>query len=142
TPPSISIDDVTAAEGNAGTTSFTFTATLSVASGKTVTVNFATADGTATVADSDYVSTSGTLTFAPGVTSQTVTVTINGDTKSEGNETFFVNLAGPANSSILDGQGLGTISNDDATPTISIDDVTLAEGNAGTTSFTFTATLS
>ena len=63
---SLSIDDVSVTEGNAGTTIATFTVTLSPISGQTVTVDFATADGTATTADNDYVATSGTLTFTPG----------------------------------------------------------------------------
>ena len=81
-----------------------------------MTVDYATADGTATTADGDYVAASGTLTFAPGVTTQTVTVTVNGDAKFEANETFVVNLTGPVNATILDGQGIGTITNDDGAP--------------------------
>src|SRR5438876_6853139 len=73
---------------------------LSTASFPTITVNYATADGTATVADGDYVAASGTVTFLPGVTSQPVAVTVNGDTKSEPNETFFVNLSNPVNATI------------------------------------------
>ncbi len=108
----LSINDVTLNEGNVGTTSFVFTVSLSAASASTVTVTYATADGTAT-AGSDYTATSGTLTFAPTVTAQTVTVLVTGDTSFEPNETFFVNLASPTNATIADGQGLGTITNDD-----------------------------
>src|SRR5207249_3280659 len=97
---------------------------------------------TATVADNDYVAASGTVTFAPGVTSQPVTVIVNGDTKFEPNETFFVNLSNPVNATISDNQGVGTIVNDDGQPTISISDVSQNEGNSGTTPFTFTVTLS
>jgi hypothetical protein len=140
--PSISIDDVAQSEGNAGTASFTFTVSLSAPSASTVTVDYATADGTATTAGGDYAAKSGTLTFLPGVTSQPVTVSVNGDTTTEGNETFFVNLTNPANASILDNQGLGTINNDDAVPQVSINDVSLSEGNAGTTAFAFNVTLS
>ena len=74
----------------------------------------------------------GTLTFAPGVTTQPVNVTVNGDAKNEANETLTVNLNGPVNATIADGQGIGTIVNDDAVPTLSINDVAVAEGNAGT----------
>jgi hypothetical protein len=77
-----------------------------------VTVNYATANGTAT-AGSDYNATSGTLTFAPGVTTQTITVQVRGDTTPEANETFAVNLSGASNATIADSQGVGTIINND-----------------------------
>ncbi len=136
--PAISIDDVTLAEGNGGPTSFIFTVTLSNPSDQTVTVNFATADDTA-LAGSDYTTNTGTLTFNPGVTTQTVTVLVTGDTVFENAETFFVNLSGPTNATITDNQGLGTVTNDDAAPTISIDDVTVSEAD-GTITFTVTRT--
>src|SRR5207247_644903 len=142
TQPTIVISDVSANEGNAGPTPFVFTVTLSNASSQTVTVQYATADGTATVADTDYIAASGTVTFLPGQTSQPVTVTVNGDTKFEPNETFFVNLTLPTNATISDGQGQGTIVNDDTQPTIAISDVSANEGNAGPTPFVFTVTLS
>jgi len=69
--------------------------TLSAASASTVTVNYATANGTAT-AGSDYQTSSGTVTFTPGQTAQTVLVPVNGDTTVELNETFVVNLSTPA----------------------------------------------
>ena len=141
--PTLSINNVNANEGNAGTTPFVFTATLSAASASTVTVNYATADGAAT-SGSDYVATSGTLTFNPGITTQTITVNVNGDTTVEPNETFVVNLSVPTNATIATAQGTGTIVNDDAAslPTLSINNVNANEGNAGTTPFVFTATLS
>ena len=116
--PALSIDDVSVNEGNSGTTTATFTVSLSAASGQTVTVNYATADGTAT-AGSDYVARSGTLTFAPGVTAQGVAVTVNGDTAVEPNETFSVGLSGASNATIARATGTGTILNDDAVVTIS-----------------------
>ena len=112
--PALSINSVSAAEGNAGTSAFTFTVTLSAASATPVTVQFATADGTAT-AGSDYTAASGTLTFAPGVTSQPVVVNVTGDTMVEGNETFVVNLSNPSGATIAVAQGTGTITNDDST---------------------------
>ena len=112
-PPSLAIGDVTVNEGNSGVTSATFSVTLSAASTQTVTVNYASADGSAKVATKDYVAVSGTLTFAPGQTTRTIVVSITGDTKKEKNETFFVNLSGPSNAIIADGQGRGTITNDD-----------------------------
>ncbi|MBI1929652.1 PD40 domain-containing protein [Candidatus Poribacteria bacterium] len=109
--PALSIDDVTVIEGNSGTVNATFTVTLSVASNEIVTVNYATADGTA-IADSDYVAASGLLTFDPGDTKKTLTVQVKGDTNLEGDETFFVNLSDATNATIVDGQGKGTITND------------------------------
>ncbi|HEX8710071.1 MAG TPA: Calx-beta domain-containing protein, partial [Pyrinomonadaceae bacterium] len=140
---SVSIDNVTVTEGNSGTVAANFTVTLSAASAQTVTVDFTTADGTAT-AGSDYQSNGGTLTFAPGDLTKTVTVLVNGDTLDEANETFFVNLTNAVNANISASQGTGTITDDDATPSLSINDVTVAEGNAGagTTNATFTVTLS
>jgi hypothetical protein len=111
--PSLSINDATVTEGNSGTVNAVFTVTLSAQSGQTVTVNYATANGTAT-APSDYQAQSNTLTFAPGETTKTVTVLVNGDTASETDETFFVNLTGATNASVSDNQGLGTIISDDS----------------------------
>jgi CSLREA domain-containing protein len=143
----IAINDVSQAEGNAGTTNFVFTVTLSQPSSEQITVNFATANSTATT-PSDYVANAGTLTFAPGVTSQMITVTVNGDLTVEANETFLVNLSGIAGNAaavpdptFADNAGQGTITNDD-TATVAINNVSQAEGNAGTTNFVFTVTLS
>jgi VCBS repeat-containing protein len=116
TAPTISINNVSDNEG-ALTTPFNFTVTLSSPTSRTITVNYATANGTATAGIlplliGDYTSTSGTLTFTGGQTSKTVTVSVTGDLLSEPNETFFVNLSG-ANTPIADNQGLGTILNDD-----------------------------
>jgi predicted extracellular nuclease len=112
--PSLSISNTQAVEGDSGTTEFLFTVSLSAASASTVTVDYATADGTAT-SGSDYVAENGTLTIPAGSTSVTFSVTVNGDTTVEPNETFFVNLTNPANATIADAQGTGTISNDDVT---------------------------
>ena len=141
TPPTVSIDDVTVVEGDAGVTNAVFTVTLSAASGQTVTVLATPADGTAT-SPLDYLGVPVVVTFAPGETTQTVTVPINGDTIDETNETFFINLTAPTNATIADAQGLGTITDDDVAPTVSIDDVTVVEGNAGVTNAVFTVTLS
>jgi hypothetical protein len=138
--PSISVKDATITEGNTGTTSASFTVTLSAASSQTVTVQYDTTDGSAS-AGSDYRTASGTLTLAPGQTSQTITVAVIGDRVPEPNETFFVNLSGATNATIADGQGVGTISDDE--PRISISDVSKKEGNGKkTTLFVFTVTLS
>lgn len=111
--PTLSINDVSLAEGNAGQTAFVFTVSLSAAApAGGVSVNYATADGTAT-AGSDYTAASGTLTIPEGSTTATLTVQVNGDTDSEPDETFFVNLSDATGASIGDAQGLGTILNDD-----------------------------
>jgi len=145
-PPTLGINDVTIAEGNAGTSTATFSVNLSAAATAPVTVNYATADATAT-AGSDYVSASGTLSFAVGQSTKTVTVTVNGDTTVEPAEIFAVNLSAPTGATITKAQGVGTITNDDVAPppplpTLSIDDVTGNEGNAGTAVAVFTVTLS
>ena len=145
----ISIDDVTVVEGNNGTTNAVFTVTLLEPNGRPISVGFATANGTAEgTADAglspDYGTTSGVLTFAPGETTKTITVAVLGDTDGfgpESDETFLVNLFGasPFLATITDGQGQGTILNDDEA--LSINDATVLEANNGTTTAVFTATL-
>ncbi|NOT55085.1 MAG: hypothetical protein HOP18_10805, partial [Deltaproteobacteria bacterium] len=136
----LTINDVTRAEGNSGVASFIFTVSLSPASSSPVMVNYATVNGTA-AAGSDYTATSGTLTFNPGETTKTVTVVVAGDSTAELNETFLVNLSGASGASIADGQGRGTILNDDG-PTLRINDIPATEGNVGNKNFVFTVTLS
>jgi hypothetical protein len=117
-PPLLSIDSVSQMEGNAGTTTFIFTVTLSGPSYETITVDFSTADGGAT-AGLDYQATSGTLTFAPGETTKTIVVIVYGDTIDEPEgaagfgEDFFVNLSNAVNGTIDIGQGVGLIEDDD-----------------------------
>jgi len=111
--PTLSINDVSIAEGHSGTSILNFTVTLSATSSLTVTANYATANGTAT-APSDYTAIASTLlTFNPGDTSKTVAVTINGDVSFEPDETFTVNLSNPVNATISKSSGTGTIQNDD-----------------------------
>src|SRR5206468_2867515 len=129
-------------EGNSGTSSATFTVSLSAASPQTVTVAYATADGTAT-AGSDYTATSGTLTFTPGQTTKTVAVPVKGDTADEADETFTVTLSNPTEATLGTTSATATIANDDG-PAISISGPVspVNEGNSGTTSAIFTVTLS
>ncbi|HPW56928.1 MAG TPA: lamin tail domain-containing protein [Thermoanaerobaculaceae bacterium] len=135
--PTLSINDVTLAEGNSGTTTFTFTVSLSAPAGAGgVSFNYATADGTATQPE-DYIQASGTGSIASGTSTTTIDVSVNGDTVEEPDETFFVNITSATGATILDGQGQGTITNDDIVPHLSISDVTAAEGNSGTTNFAF-----
>jgi predicted extracellular nuclease len=119
--PTLNINDVTQAEGNAGTTTFTFTVSLTAAApagGVSFTVN--TADGTTNPANagSDYVAiVNGAGSIPEGATSTTVNVTVIGDTTLEPSETFFVNISGVTGATAGDVQGLGTIQNDEVTLT-------------------------
>jgi predicted extracellular nuclease len=141
----VSINDVSITEGDSGTQILTFTVTRSNDDGA-FTVDYATADNSATVAANDYESANGTLTFAAesGILTQTVSVTINGDIDIELDESFFVNLSNVVNTTgtaiVTDAQGVGTITTDDFPPTVSIGDVSVAEGDAGTSLLTFTVT--
>jgi hypothetical protein len=110
--PAVSIGNATVREGNTGTVNAVFTVKLSAASSQTVTVRYATANGTA-AAGSDYTATSGTLTFTPGQVTRTIAVVVRGDTAAGPSETFVVNLSNPTNAIIGDGQGVGTITDDD-----------------------------
>jgi hypothetical protein len=104
---------VVVAEGNGGTKTVTFVLTLSAPSGQNVTVNYSTADGTASAASGDYVAKAGTVTFGPGSTSQTVTVTLNGDMVLEGDETFFLNLVAVTGGVLVDNQAVATVVGDE-----------------------------
>jgi hypothetical protein len=108
----MSINSVSLSEPDSGTVNLNFTVTLSRASGKTVTVNYATANGTAS-APSDYSTRSGTLTFAPGTATMTIAVPVVGDLTREPSETFLVSLSGASNATVTTSQGTGTIVNDD-----------------------------
>ena len=139
---SLSINDVTLTEGNSGTKNATFTVTLSGETFQPVTVNYATANGTAT-AGSDYTATTGTLIFNvnPGETSKQITVSVLGDSLFEANETFFVNLSNATNASIADAQAQGTITNDDvALPTITLAVSPSSVTEDGTTNLIYTFT--
>jgi Calx-beta domain-containing protein/VCBS repeat protein len=113
-PPTITITSkVSGKEGNKNSTTITFVVTLSAPSEKEVRVNYATANGTASTVDSDYIARSGTLVFAAGQTGKNIAVTVRGDKKKEANETFFVNLSDATNATIVGSQGVGEILNDD-----------------------------
>jgi hypothetical protein len=110
--PRVVIDDVRFPERNFGTSSWTFTVSLSAPSTVPVTVDFATVNGTA-IGGQDYHEVHGSLNFPPGTTSQSIVVPVLGDRTIEKDETFFVNLAVSTNATIADGQATGTIQNDD-----------------------------
>ncbi|MGH2827595.1 MAG: Calx-beta domain-containing protein [Actinomycetota bacterium] len=138
----VMIDDVTKAEGSEGTTAYNFTVTMARAASAPVTVKYATANGTA-IAGSDYITKSGSLAFAPGVTSQKVEVLVKGDNTVEADETFSLSLSGGGKSiRLTKPKGTGTVLNDDQGPMISISDASLDEGNSGTRSMIFDVSLS
>jgi probable HAF family extracellular repeat protein len=110
--PTISIDDVTNAEGKSGTRSFTFTVSLSSATTVAVSVNFATGNGSAIAAE-DYNAVSGTLVFNAGETTRSIVVDVLGDRRREPDESFSVNLSGAIGATIFDASGTGWIRNDD-----------------------------
>lgn len=138
--PSVDIQDAFVVEGNSGNTELLFTVFLSNSTFLPVTVNFATANDTA-IAGSDYVATSGQVVFGPGEIQKTVAVPVIGDTVDETAETFFLDILNAQNATVGRSRALAFIFDDDG-PSISINDVTVAEGNSGTRSATFTLSLS
>lgn len=110
----LSVDNVSLDEGDAGTTNFVFTMSLSQVPAGTVTFNATINDGTATVADGDYVDQNNVAkSIVPPATTTTFTVQVNGDVDLEADETFFVNLTNVSGATPGDVEGLGTILNDD-----------------------------
>ncbi len=107
-----SIDDVIVTETDSGTVEATFTITLNPAAVEITTVNYATVDGSAT-APSDFTAAAGSLSFAVGESSKTITIAVVGEDENEGDETFSVQLSNPVNGVILDGEGICTILTDD-----------------------------
>ncbi|HEX7332193.1 MAG TPA: FG-GAP-like repeat-containing protein [Pyrinomonadaceae bacterium] len=139
--PSITIGTSFRTEGALGTSgNALFEVRLSNPSSQTITVAFSTANGTAT-AGSDYVATSGTVTFNPGEGVKSVAVEVLGDNVDEISETFLVNLSNPTNATITTAQGTGTIQDDDG-PTLTLSDASVTEGNIGLKNMVFTVTLS
>ncbi|NOX54112.1 MAG: hypothetical protein GXP27_06660, partial [Planctomycetes bacterium] len=136
---SVSVQDLTHVEGDGGSTPFIFTVVLDRASVETVTVDYVVEPDTARVGE-DFLALEGTVTFAPGELTKTITVEVNGDTTPEPTETFNVRLTGAVNATIADDLAIGTILNDDAA--VSIDDVADMEGDSGSKTFIFTVTLS
>lgn len=116
--PKLTIQNASLTEGDRNSQPLLFTVTLNVPSGRTVQVNYATADGTA-VAGSDYTAVSGTIIFTPGQTSKTIAVPVLGDLVKEADETFLVLLSSPQNATFSKSQATGTILDNDApvTPT-------------------------
>ena len=121
TGPTIAIDNVSVTEGSGGTVDATFTVTVTgVHSG--VTFDIATADGTATILDADYQARSEfAVSIPPAETTYTFTVVVNGDLTFEANEQFSVALSNVVGATVSDGQGVGTITNDEPPPPVTSD---------------------
>jgi ELWxxDGT repeat protein len=139
-PGTLWTGDAEVVEGNVGLTTAVFTVTLTTPNTTTVTVSYATADGTAR-APSDYLAVTGTLSFPPGVTTRTITVPVNGDSVDEPHESFFLRLSNAVGADLVDAEGEGVIRDDDG-PSASIADLTVTEGSNGTTSAAVIVTLS
>jgi hypothetical protein len=138
--PTLSVGDVAVTEGNAGTTLANFTVSLSQTSGSPVTFDMATEVGTA-VAGSDFVAkTQAGMSIAAGQTSATFTVSVNGDTAVEANETFVAELRNASGALVGKSRGQGRINNDDLA-SLSIGDVSISEGNSGESTATFVVRL-
>lgn len=140
TTPVIRINDVPLTEGDVDTTA-NFTLSVSPPTGSPISVNFSTASGTA-VSPTDFIGTNGIVTFEKGETNKTLAISVAGDLLYEANESFTVNLSSPTNATIADAQGVATLLNDDPMPSVSIGDVTLWEGDMGTTNAVFSISLS
>ncbi len=143
--PGFYIDDVMVAEANGGLgvpkANAVFTVTLLGGNDRLVTVNYAALGGSA-LSRKDFKPKKGTLKFLPGVTTQTITVPVVGETMSESNEWFAVNLSRPVNAVIIHGQGRGTIVDDDPLPAVTITDMTTVEPNIGASAVSFLVRLS
>ena len=130
--PEISIDDVTAFEGDAGVTNFDFTITLDDSSSETITVGYLI-QGISAISADDYEVTSGVLTFVSDDTLQVLTVSVLGDIYFEGADSFNVVLNNPVNAVLLDSIGLGIIANDDSMPALTITGTRIIEGTGNNT---------
>jgi hypothetical protein len=133
--------DATVLEGDSGTTDAVFTLSLSQAAAGPVTVDYTT-NGVTAQAGHDFLPAAGTVTFAPGQTLQTLTVSVGSDVLDEGSELFFVDLTSATGATFFDNQGGCTITDNDAPPGVTLDDVTVTEGHHGAAGAVFTLTLS
>jgi hypothetical protein len=141
-PPQLSIAAASVIEGNSATTTMTFVVTASAAASTTMSVRYATSNGTA-VAPGDYTAKNGLLTIPAGRRSATFTVSVVGDKLYERNETFLVTLSSPVRATLGTAKSAnGTITNDDAAPVVSVGPASVTEGNSGTTAMVFTTTAS
>ena len=141
-PPGLSINNINVVEGDSGTTDAVFTVTLTAGpSAQNVTATAVTFGDTAH-AGTDFQPVSVPLTFTPGETTKTVAVPIIGDVIFEGNESFTVELQNVSGAAVVRGVGTCTILENETQPTLSVNDITVTEGDSGTSNATFTVTLS
>jgi hypothetical protein len=139
--PNLAINTIAVYKARSGTVNANLTVTLSSSSPNTVTVNFGTQNGSAT-APTDYTATTGILTFAPGVTSQSISVPTVGNTLPTGDRYFYVNLSSNVNAGVTSGQGLVDIIDSSIVPYLSVGATSVQKPSSGTANATFTVTLS
>lgn len=141
--PTVSLDDVTLAEGDSGSTAFAFTLTLDAPSPRTVQVSYTTEDAGA-AAGSDYTAATGIATFAPGAVAQTIVVDVTGDAVHEATQDFLVRLTSAVNATLGTATGTGRIVNDDDAPVLALSprSAEVTEGDGGGTVLTFTVSRS
>ena len=135
------IDEVSIIEDGEESSIAVFTVELGTPSGKEITIDYSTVDGTATFGKLDYTATEGTITFAPGETSKTIEVEIIADTLDEIDEAFTLALSNPTNVAIAKSESTATITDNDGPPTVTIDNVTVTEGDESTSNAVFTVSL-
>ena len=141
TSPAITVAAGSAVVGTTGTATLAFTVTLTSASTSTVTVDYATLDGSA-VAGTDYTAASGTLTFAPGTTSQTVNVIVNGENTTATSKSLSLLISNATNATITSNSITGNITYATGTPTVAVSSPSTSVGTSGSGTLTFTVTLS
>ncbi|MCY2952182.1 MAG: FG-GAP-like repeat-containing protein [Planctomycetota bacterium] len=139
--PVLTLSDATITEGDAGTRMISFAATLSKVVDQPVTVHFSTSDGSGTLANNDYLQAEGRLLIPPGQKTGQINVFVVGDTAIESDETFYVDLSDPMGLVTTQDRVTATITNDDQSM-VSIEDLTVLEGNTGSTNFDFAVSLS
>jgi hypothetical protein len=141
----LNIQDATVVEGDAGTTNMVLDIVLSAPAEQVVSVGFATV-GTSPIvtakSPADFQAAAGAVTFTPGETLRQITVAVEGDLLNESNEFFYVNLRNPNGAEIFKNRAVATIVDNDALPSVSVNDVTVKEGNKGAVEAVFTVTLS
>lgn len=141
-PVDLSIADASATEGNSGQSQdLNFVVSVATSSSQPVSIDYATQPGSA-LADVDFAAASGTLTIAAGETTGLISVATIGDDNAEGTETFTLVLSNPVGATVVDNQALGTILDDEGAPSLAISAASVTEGNSGSTSQTFTISLS
>jgi VCBS repeat-containing protein len=138
----LAVDSITLDEGTGGTTAATLTVTRTGNTSTASSVKYKTTNGTATAGDDYTAAALTTLNFTAGQMTQTVTVDVTGDTAPESNETFNLVLSAPTGAVLADATGTVTVVNDDGAAFLSVNDISVTEGNTGTTAATFTVTRS